>query len=418
MKEQGQTKTRLDLSRLRINRDKEVSQPYIKPSIWTVGIIFIAAIIIVTAVYGLGWLSFFSPEVEVEIVSVQGGSSGRQVLTANGYVVAQRQASLSSKGTGRLEYLAVREGDRVKKDEIICYLEQDKMKAELSRSRAELGVEKALLEEEKANLKNAEREWIRQKELLKNNFTAQADYDVAETKVEVLKKRVASAAARVKSAEAQLRIAEVNLENTIIRAPFNGTIIRKDAEIGEIIAIAPLSGSVQAHGAVVTIADLTSLEVEVDVNERHIARIVVGQPAEIILDAFPARHYRAEVRQIAHTADRQKATVKVKVKFLNLDDRILPEMGAKVVFLDKSTSVDQMTASKILIPKKSIRRDDNGNKIVLIVSDQKIETRIIQTGSELNGKVEVKSGLSGGEYVVVSGPTNLTDGVDVKIKGR
>jgi RND family efflux transporter MFP subunit len=225
-----------------------------------------------------------------------------------------------------------------------------------------------------------------------------------------------AAEARKRSAEAGLRIAEANNENTIIRAPFSGTVLRKDAEVGEVVA--PSVGGGLTRGAVVTMADLTSLEVEVDVNEAYIGRIHNGRPARITLDAYPDTAFRGSVRQVVPTADRQRATVQVKVSIDDHDPRILPEMGAKVDFLEPESP----RATGVAAPPRSIRvpsavvRTDSGASVVWIVREGHLVRRPVTSGPVSGGFVEIRSGLNGGEQLLVGGVDSPADGMRVKVQ--
>lgn len=252
-------------------------------------------------------------------------------LSASGYVVAQRQASVASKGTGRLEHLGVAVGDQVKEGRVLARLEHTDVDALLRQTQARLGIAKAVLTNSEADLTDATLAYNRSKTLLAQQFVTQAEYDSAKVRLHRAQAAVRSAKAGVLAALAEVQAAEVQVENTHIRAPFDGTVLKKFAEVGEVVA--PLAASASSRGAVFLIADLTSLQVEAEVSETMIGRVHMQQQAEITLDAIPGQRYRGEVVQILPTADRSKATVLVKVRILDLDPRVLPEMSAKVVFL-------------------------------------------------------------------------------------
>lgn len=251
-------------------------------------------------------------------------------LSANGYVVAQRQASVASKGTGRIEHLAVSVGDRVKEGQVLARLEHTDVDALLRQARARLGVAKAALANTEVELMDATLTYNRTKALLAQQFVTQAEYDSAAARRRRAEASVRSAEAGILAASAEVETASAQVGNTYIRAPFDGTVLKKFAEIGEVVA--PLAASTISRGAVFLIGDLAALEVEAEVSESQIGRVEVGQPAEIRLDAMPGRTYRGKVVQILPTADRSKATVLTKVRILDLDERVLPDMSAKVVF--------------------------------------------------------------------------------------
>jgi RND family efflux transporter MFP subunit len=239
--------------------------------------------------------------------------------------------------------------------------------------------------------------------------------------VEQLESQVTTAEARVRryratadAAAAAVAVARANFGNTRIRAPFSGTILRKDAEVGEVVAPAA-TGSGLTRGAVVTMADFETLEVEVDVNEAYIARIRNGQPATITLDAYPQVDFPGRVRQVVPTADRQRATVEVKVNFLERDDRILPEMGATVEFLeDAAAGVEETGPAAVFVPAAAVH-DEAGRQVIWIVRGDRVERREVVAGPVTGDRREIRSGLSGGEQVVVSGADGLEDGARVSV---
>jgi HlyD family secretion protein len=240
--------------------------------------------------------------------------------------------------------------------------------------------------------------------------------DVAETRAATAAARARAAAAGVTAAEASVRFAKGNLENTEIRAPFTGTVLRKEAEVGEVVA--PSVGGGLTRGAVVTMADLASLEVDVDVNEAYIARITTGQAASIKLDAYPDTSFRGRVRQVVPTADRQRATVQVKVSILDRDPRILPEMGARVDFLEPETHRDRASvafaAPRIRVPVAAVR-EDGGRSVVWLVRQGELELRVVQAGPASGGFREIRSGLAGGELLLAGGVETPRAGMRVKV---
>jgi RND family efflux transporter MFP subunit len=256
-------------------------------------------------------------EVQLATASLSSPSQASAVLTASGYVVARRKAAVASKGTGTLVYLGVDEGDRVKKGQIIARLEDSDVAAALQRSRENLRVAQA-------DLNDAKQSQERMRILLKQGAIAQAEFDVAEA-------RYQRVIATIDAAKSAVREAEVAVENTRIVAPFDGTVLKKNADVGEIVA--PLAGAASSKAAVVTIADMSSLEVDADVSEANITRVTPAQNCEITLDAYPRQRYPGYVTKIVPTADRAKATVLVKIRFRQYDEKVLPEMSAKIAFL-------------------------------------------------------------------------------------
>src|SRR5438445_327341 len=272
------------------------------------------------------------------------------VLVASGYVVAQRKAAVASKGTGRLVYLGVVEGDRVRAGQVIARVEDADVRAQLAEAQANLDLSRA-------DLRDAERALAREHMLMDSNSTSQASYDAAEARYQRVKANIAVA-------QAALQSAQVALENTVIRAPFDGTVLTKNADVGEVVA--PLAASAFSKSAVVTVADLRSLQVEADVAESNLEAVSPGQPCEIVLDAYPDARYPGSVAMIVPTADRAKATVQVKVAFRSYDARVLPEMSAKVHFLPRPSRVAVDTQPVLVVPGTAVV-ERNGRSVVLVV---------------------------------------------------
>ena len=305
-----------DLAGLRINRGNNDPEKAKSTRLRLI----VSAIVLIALAAGYFFLRGILapvPEVEVATASLTFPSQANAVLTASGYVVAQQKAAVASKGTGRLEYLGVQEGDKVRKGQIIGRLEDKDVAAALAKARADLEVARA-------DSEDATRSLERTRKLFASGLAARADLDAAEAQ----NRRVQ---ASIISADAAVTGAEVSLENTLIRAPFDGTVLTKDANVGEVVA--PFGAASNSRGAVVTMADMSSLEVEADVSESNITRVKIAQPTDIVLDAYPEVRYQGYVSKIVPTADRAKATVLTKVRFKARDERVLPEMSAKVAFL-------------------------------------------------------------------------------------
>ena len=379
-------------------------------------IFWVAAIVVVVAAIGYFALSGAKSAVEVQTATVQrlAPASAQSLLTATGYVVAQRAAAVASKGTGRLEELRVEEGDQVKAGDIIARLEAADVNASLVASKAALGQAEALLESANAMGREAKLRFDRTSDLRDKKLASEAEYDQARAAHESAVANIGSAQAGLTAAKANVQWAEVQVENTIIRAPFDGTVLTKTADVGEVVA--PFASSASARGAVVTIADMSSLEVEADVSEANISQIHTDQPCLITLDALPAEPYRGKVKKIVPTADRSKATVMVKVAFDQTDERVLPEMSAKISFLPITTATDSVSTKTVLtIPAGAVVRR-NGASTVFVVKQGKVSARSIETGQSYGGVIEVKSGLDLGEAVVLTPPESLNDGDAVKLK--
>jgi len=388
-----------DLSSLKISRDKRQSdRPRSKA--WQ-----LIAVLIVLAAIVVAWFMVkekIKPGTSVRVTTVRmiTGSTAGAKLVASGYVVAQRKAEVASKGTGRLEYLGFEEGDTVKRGVIIARLDNEDIKANLELARANLLIAEA-------DSLNAGRNFRRQKELLESGSITEAIYEQAETSYRM-------AVAAVAAAAASRTAAEVDLENTFIRAPFDGTILTKNADVGEMVA--PFASSSSSKGSVVTLADMKSLEVEADVSESNIHKVSVGQICEIVLDAYPEKAYAAYVKKIVPTADRARATVLTKVAFVEKDDRVLPEMSARVNFFADETPATAATASAIVVSKEAITTRD-GQKIVFKVTGEYVEAVPVVLGREIGDEVETTSGVQPGDRVVLTPPGKLqtNDKIEISI---
>lgn len=438
---EAKEKIKPDLSALRIHRDDGDASSSRRGLrvvlLGTVLILVAAALLVGYRMYGAAT----TPEVEVARATVESGSAGLEILTATGYIVADRKAAVSPKISGRLEYLGVDTGSHVKPGQIIARLEHRDLDAQLSdvksslanyqsahvQAEAELEQARASLAQAQANMQKSRLELARQTRLVENGVTSRADSDnavaqarvdeqevrSAEAQIRAIQAKIESSSQQVHSAEARIRLVEAQIEYTSIRSPFEGLVISKDAEVGETVAPAIFGGS-STRGSVVTIVDPNSLEVEADINESSIGKITPGLTAEVTLDALPGEKLRAEVRKIIPTADRQKATVKVKVRFLEVDPRILPDMNAKVTFIQKSEAGAKNEASRVTVPKSAVQQRD-GKSIVYVFNDGRAVSQTVTLGSELGDRVEIKQGLAGGETVIIHGE-NLTDGSRVKVK--
>jgi RND family efflux transporter MFP subunit len=329
-------------------------------------------------------------------------------------VVARTKASVSSKISGRLAYLGVEEGSVVRRGEIIARLENQDYAAIVEQAEAEVLRSEAALQEARAQRDQLQRDLRRARALLNDSLVSEQEVEDLAARLEAGEARVGVQQAQVQAALAAVGVATANLENTHIRAPFDGTVLRKDAEVGEVVAPVATGGGL-TRGAVVTMADLESLEVEVDVNEAYIAQIQDGQPARITLDAYPDTTYDGAVRQIVPTADRQRATVLVKVSILNKDPRILPEMGARVDFLESASTEDEGSQPvRVFVPATAVR-DEQGQPVVWVVREGRVYRIAVRAGPVSAGRREIRAGLHGGEQVVVAGPEDLADGAAVRV---
>ena len=391
-----------DLSALRINRSQEQGPPSGgSRSVVRVTLLVGGLVLLFLVGYWVVPRAFDSAvEVQLATASLSSSSQANAVLTASGYVVAQRKAAVASKATGRLEYLGVVEGDRVKKGQVLARLEDTDIKASLDQARANLRLNEA-------DLRDAEQWLARQKTLLEKGVSTQSDYDGAEARYQRVLASIAVAKAIVVGAE-------VALENTLIRAPFDGTVLTKSADVGEMVA--PMAASVSSRSAVVTLADMSSLQVEADVSESNIERIALGQPCEITLDAYPEMRYEASVAKIVPTADRAKATVMVKVAFKSYDTKVLPEMSTKVLFLTKTSEAVPTAARSILTVPLSSVATRNGKKVVFTVRNDQAVAVAVFTGKDAGALVEITQGVSAGDRVIVGLTDKIVDGLRVKVK--
>jgi len=402
----------VDLSRLRIERERPTEVRRGRTRSGWIGLLLLVLLGVIGFVIARSQRAI---EVTVGTAELRGtGGASPAGISANGYVVARTKASISSKITGRLDFLGVSEGTKVQAGDIIARLESADYRAALAERESQLTLAKATLDETTVTRDQLQRDLARWEKLLEQNL-------VSDQETEQLRARLAESAARRSSQEAQVKaaaaavdVARANLENTNIRAPFDGTVLRKDAEVGELVAPSVAGGGL-TRGAVVTMADLSTLEVEVDVNEAYIAEIQHGQGAAITLDAYPDTTFRGEVRQIMPTADRQRATVQVKVAILDQDPRILPEMGARVSFLERAMAHGAPAKPRIVVPASAVRTE-GGESVVWIVREERLVRRTIEAGPVSAGEREVRSGLTGGERVVVEGPERLEEGSRVKIR--
>jgi RND family efflux transporter MFP subunit len=386
-----------DLSSLKIDRSNRDDRPSNKVKHITWVVVLLILIIAAMILYPM----IFTDTIEVNMTTavLQSPAQSSSILTASGYVVAQRKAAIASKGTGRLVYLGVVEGDKVRKDQIIGRLEDSDIKAQLNEAKANLKFYEA-------SLNDVENKYNRQKELLRTKVTSQEAYEQAEAEYKRL-------LASIDIAKAKVEQFEVAMENTLIRAPFDGTVLTKNAEVGEIVA--PFGGSTTSKTAVVTIADMKSLLVEADVSESNIERIKADLDCEIVLDAYPEKSYPGYVFKIVPTADRSKATVMVKVGFKNYDDRVLPEMSAKVSFLSEPLDTAKLNEEKALvIPKSAIRNLDGSSFVYKIQNDEAVPVSI-KTGRKFGNYVEVISGLENGDNVIDNVDEKISAGTKVKI---
>lgn len=349
-------------------------------------------------------------EVESATVATAYPSQSYTLLNATGYVVAQRKAAVASKATGRVEWLGVTEGSQVKENQIIARLENADVSATRAQAAANIEVAKANLHQGQAELIDAEAAYNRSAELLAKGFISPSAYDTATARYRKAQAVVEGYQAAVGVAMANHRAAQIAVEQTLIRAPFDGVVLTKSANIGDVVT--PFSSALDAKGAVVTMADMETLEVEADVSESSLPNVAVGQPCEIQLDALPDLRLRGMVQRIVPTIDRAKATVLVKIKFVDRHPKVLPEMSAKVAFLEKEMLPGQQTARIAVQPDAIVQRTDK--KIVFLMIDGEAIETPIETGEKMGDLIEVVRGIEPGSKVVLRPGDKLEHGDKVK----
>ena len=349
-------------------------------------------------------------------VKAGGPAAAGAVLNASGYVVARRRATVSSKVTGKVVDILIEEGHPVREGQILAHLDDTQPRAALALAEAQLASAHKAAAEDQARLQQAEITLGRRQQLLKEGVVGKAELDEAQSNVDSLKARIGYTTQLIGVSESQVNLQKTNLIDMVVRAPFGGVVISKDAQPGEMISPVSAGGGFTRTG-IGTIVDMSSLEVEVDVNETYINRVTNGMKVEAVLDAYQDWKIPAHVITTIPTADRAKATVKVRIAFDALDSKILPDMGVKVSFLrdEPAGGPAVQAAPRVLLPKGALRTAD-GRSIVFVVKDGRVERRAISVGLENGDQMEVISGVSAGERVVVDAPATLKDGDKVKVQ--
>jgi HlyD family secretion protein len=373
----------------------------------------VAVVVLLAAGLGL-WSRSQATEIEVRTMparGVAGGGPERTVLNASGYVTARRQATVSAKVTGKILQVLIEEGMKVKTGAVLAQLDDSNLKTSLDVTRAQLESARLAVEETRAALKQADLEFQRTTELAKQKIASQADLEKAESDAMTLRARLARQVRDITTAERQVDLVQQQIEDMTVRAPFDGVVTTKDAQPGEMISPVSAGGGFTRTG-ICTIVDMNSIEIEIDVNENYINRVEPGQPAEATLDAYPQWKIPCKVIAIIPTADRQKATVKVRIAFDKLDPRILPEMSAKVGFHDSGAAA-AATTRLVLVPKSAVQNLD-GRDIVWIVNNNKAERRAVTVSDTQNADAVLSAGVSAGEKVIAEPAPALKDGAAVK----
>ncbi len=403
-----ESKEKVNLDALRIAPEMKNSQG--KKIRWKI-IAPIFLLLVIIAVTGI-LINNKPPEVEVITVRASQNNQNAAVLTASGYVEPRRRATVAAKITGQIKELFVEEGMQVEKNQVLARLDDAEATARYESYLAEYEVAKANIPDLQVNLDYALKVLKRRKELFEKGWISQEAFDNAVSTVDSLKARIQLAKSQVQAARARIGIAKKDLDNCTIRAPFRGIAVSKDAQVGEMVSPVSAGGGYTRTG-ISTIVDMDSLEIEVDVNESYIAKVTVGQQAIATLDSYPEWKIPARVRTIIPTADRQKATVKVRIAINKLDGKILPDMGVKVYFLGEKRANNDKPV--ILIPETSVFNENNKN-YVYVIKDGSVEKRAVLTGSTINSRVPVQAGLSVGDLVVADGNAPLKDGQSVTVK--
>ena len=404
-----------DLASLRIDADARAGEQRSRGWVWLV-------LVLVVAVAAGGW--FWSQRLQATPVKTAAvtaratgaGASAGTVLNASGYVTARRRATVSSKVTGKVLEVFVEEGKAVKKGQVLARLDDSQIRAALGVAQAQLVAAQRGAAEDEARLKQAELNLDRRARLIKEGVVGKAEVDDAQGDVDSLKARIAMAQQQVQVAEAQVTARQTDLTDMVVRAPFDGIAISKDAQPGEMISPVSAGGGFTRTG-ICTIVDMSSLEIEVDVSETYINRVHGGQKVEAVLDAYQDWKIPAHVITTIPSADRQKATVKVRIGFDGLDPRILPDMGVKVSFLRDAEAATTTTsqAPRMIVPKAAIRSVD-GRSVVFVAKDDHVERRAVSVGNENGEQVDVLSGVSAGERVVLEPPAGMKDGDKIKVQ--
>jgi HlyD family secretion protein len=417
-----------DLERLRINRDAAPGRPWL---LWTVLALLVAAGVVAYPRARAYVAERQAPEVELaratQVVSVAGGSTDLPVLVATGYVVARHSSDVGVKTGGRLARLKFEEGTHVRKGEVMAEIEHADINAQLEASRRAVAEADAALVQTIASRDEDARSYERQRALMKDGITTDAALTAAQAAAAVSAARVKSAEAAIASARARVRVTEEALENTNVRAPFDGVVIRKRAEVGETVSPFGVQGqSSREGGAIATIADLGELEVQTEVSENSVAKLTSTMPAEVKLQAYQDQVYKGRLRQIFPSADRAKAIVEVRVTILDADAHVKPEMSASVTFQEKrkvdasaaASDVPAAPAAPIVLIPKRVLTDQNGASVVWVVTGTTATRRTVTLGRERLDQVEVRSGVAPGEALILNPPPTLTDRGPIRVKGK
>lgn len=401
-----------DLAALRIDQSARTGGS--RRALW------ITVLVVAVMAAAGGWIwskrAEAAPVTAAPVVAERGaGAVAGAVLNASGYVTARRRATVSAKVTGKVLEVFVEEGKPVRKGQVLAKLDDSQVRASLAVGEAQLETARRGAAEDEAKLREAELTLGRREQLVKDQVISKSELDSARAEVESLRARIAVAHQQVKVGESIINQRRTDLADMQVRAPFDGVAISKDAQPGEMISPVSAGGGFTRSG-IATIVDMSSLEIEVDVSESYINRVHPGMPVEAVLDAYPDWRIPGHVITTVPSADRQKATVRVRIGFEKLDPKILPDMGVKVSFLNERPATEAEAARpRLLVPSKAVRAAD-GKSIVFVLHEGRVERRAVSVGTVTGDQTEVLSGVSAGERVVVEGPQTLKDGDKVKVQ--
>ena len=416
-----------DLGSLRIDRDAAPRRRWVP---WVVLLLLAGAAAAAYPTIRAAVAERQAPEVETarvtQLIAAAGRSTNLPVLVATGYVVARHSSDVGVKTGGRLARILFEEGTRVRRGAVMAEIEHADIDAQLEASRRAVAEAEAQLGQSIAGRDEDVRNLDRQRRLMKDGITTDAALTGAESAVGVSVSRVKSAEAAIASAQARVRVTEEAIENANVRAPFDGVVIKKRAEMGETVSPFGVAGQASREGgAIATIADLHELEVQTEVSENSVAKLLPAMPAEVKLKSYEDQVYKGRLRQIFPSADRAKAIVEVRVTILDADDHVKPEMSASVTFQEKRAAEGQTGVRPgsdpgqtpiILIPKRAVT-DQNGQPAAWVVLNGSAARRVLALGADRLDQVEVKSGVAPGEAVILNPPAGLTDHARVRVKG-
>ena len=397
------------LRELRIDRDGRPT----RARRWRLVLVVIALVVLAAALWA-GWSWFSTPTVRTVAARAAAPAGGTgSVLDASGYVTARRQATVSAKITGKITEVLIEEGMRVADGAVLARLDDTEAKAQLALARAQLAAARSQDGEIGAQLQQAERDYTRSQELFNKQLVPEQSMDAARAQRDTLRAKLAANQEQIRVATESVSVAQVQLDNTVVRAPFAGVVVAKSAQPGEMISPISAGGGFTRTG-IGTIVDMESLELQVDVNESYINRVTAGQPVEAMLNAYPDWKIPGSVIAIIPAADRSKATVKVRIAIRSKDPRIVPDMGARVAFLDAGGPAARApAASGVLVPADAIRGD-----AVFVYANGRVERRSVTPGQAMGADREIVKGLRAGERVVVAPPPSLKDGAAVRVADR